>query len=109
LIRAQSNPYPNALTFYHGEHIRILRASVSASQYGGTHGRIFIREGDGGVIVAGADARRGRNHGLKIERSRTDDGAEHAATEYFRTMGGYLLRIDAAAALLNYTYVCLCR
>ncbi|MGH3974495.1 MAG: methionyl-tRNA formyltransferase [Pseudonocardiaceae bacterium] len=90
LIRAQSDPYPNAFTFYHGECIRILRASVSASRYGGTHGRIFTREGHGVVIVAGADARRGRNRGLIIERLRTDDGAEYTATEYFRTMGGYL-------------------
>lgn len=56
----------------------------------GTPGRIFAREGDDVVIVAGADARRGHNHGLVIERLRTDDGSEHAAAGYFRTMGGYL-------------------
>lgn len=90
LVRAQSDPYPNAFTFYRGERIRILRASVSESRYGGTHGRVFIREGDGVVIVTGADARRGQNRGLAIKRVRTDDGSEYAATEYFRTMGGYL-------------------
>ena len=90
LIRAQSDPYPNAFTFHRGERIRIVRASVSTSCYGGTPGRVFIREGDGVVIVAGADARRGRNRGLAIERVRADDGCEYAATEYFRTMGGYL-------------------
>jgi methionyl-tRNA formyltransferase len=42
------------------------------------------------VIVTGAAARRGRNHGLVIKRVRTEDGSELAATEYFRTMGGYL-------------------
>ncbi len=90
LVRAQSDPYPNAFTFYRGERIRILRASVSQARYGGTPGRVFIREGDGVVIVAGADARRGQNRGLAIEQVRTDDGSEYAATEYFRTMGGYL-------------------
>lgn len=42
------------------------------------------------VIVAGADARRGRNHGLAITRVRTEDGRELPATEYFTSMGGYL-------------------
>ncbi|MGH3913418.1 MAG: methionyl-tRNA formyltransferase [Pseudonocardiaceae bacterium] len=90
LIRAQSDPYPNAFTFHRGERIRLLQASVSQARYGGTPGRIFIREGNSVVIVAGADARRGHNHGLAIKRIRTDNGTEHPATEYFTTMGGYL-------------------
>lgn len=90
LVRAQSDPYPNAFTFHRGQRIRITAASVSTGRYGGTPGRIFIREGNGVVIVAGADARRGRNHGLVVERVRTEDGSEYPATEYFTTMGGYL-------------------
>ncbi|GLZ35230.1 methionyl-tRNA formyltransferase [Lentzea sp. NBRC 105346] len=90
LVRAQSDPYPNAFTHYRGERIRIVRAALSSACYGGTPGRVFIREGDGVVIVAGADARRGTNRGLVIQRVRTDDGTEHAATEFFRAMGGYL-------------------
>ncbi|HEY0640607.1 MAG TPA: methionyl-tRNA formyltransferase [Pseudonocardiaceae bacterium] len=90
LVRALSDPYPNAYTYHRGERLRVLSAFVSDKCYGGTPGRIFIREGDGVVIVAGADARHGRNRGLAITRVRTDDGTEYAATEYFRTMGGYL-------------------
>jgi methionyl-tRNA formyltransferase len=90
LVRAQSDPYPNAFTFRGQERIRIVSAAVSRRPYGGTPGRIFIREGDGVVIVAGADARHGRSPGLVIRRVRTDDGTEHAALDYFRTMGGYL-------------------
>ncbi|ASU84201.1 methionyl-tRNA formyltransferase [Nocardiopsis gilva YIM 90087] len=90
LVRAQCDPYPNAFTHYKGERIRILEADVSQKRYGGTPGRIFIPEGDGVAIVAGADARTGRNHALVIKRVRTDDGTEYAATEYFRKMGGYL-------------------
>jgi methionyl-tRNA formyltransferase len=41
-------------------------------------------------VVAGADARRGKNKALLITRVRTDDGRELAAHEYFKTMGGYL-------------------
>ncbi|MFE1960289.1 methionyl-tRNA formyltransferase [Streptomyces sp. NPDC059479] len=90
LVRAQSDPYPNAFTHHRGRRIRIVSAAVSRARYGGTPGRIFIREGDGVVIVAGPDARTGRSNGLVIRRLRTEDGTEHAATEYFRTMGGYL-------------------
>ncbi|GLI01647.1 methionyl-tRNA formyltransferase [Phytohabitans aurantiacus] len=90
LVRAQSDPYPNAFTYHRGERLRVVSAAVSEGRYGGTPGRIFIREGDGVVIVAGADARRGRDPGLVVRRVRTEDGTEHAATDYFRTMGGYL-------------------
>ena len=70
--------------------LRIIEAAVSEQRYGGTPGRIFIKEGDGVAIVAGADARFGRNHALLVRRVRLDDGTELAAHEYFRTMGGYL-------------------
>lgn len=90
LVRAQSDPYPNAFTYHRGERIRVVSAEVSRAYYGGTPGRVFIREGDGVVIVSGADARTGRRRGLVLTRLRTEDGTEHAATDYFRTMGGYL-------------------
>ncbi|MEU9167202.1 methionyl-tRNA formyltransferase [Streptomyces sp. NPDC048420] len=89
-VRAQSDPYPNAFTHHRGERVRIVSAAVSEGRYGGTPGRIFIREGDGVVIVAGREARSGRLPGLLVRRVRTEDGSEHAATDYFRTMGGYL-------------------
>jgi methionyl-tRNA formyltransferase len=90
LVRAQSDPYPNAFTFHNGRTLRITRASVSAGRYGGTPGRIFIREGDGVVVVAGAEARFGHGHGLLVEQVRTEDGTDEPATGYFKTMGGYL-------------------
>ena len=90
MVRAQSDPYPNAFTYHRGEELRIVKASVSTGHYGGTPGRIFYREGDGVVIVAGPDARRGTFPGLVVERVRTADGTELAATDYFTTMGGYL-------------------
>ncbi|MYR07121.1 methionyl-tRNA formyltransferase [Gordonia sp. SID5947] len=90
LVRAQSDPYPNAYTHFRGRRLRITKASVSRCVYGGTPGRVFIHEGDGMVIVSGADAHLGRNRGLVIERLRTDDGVEHAAKEFFPHGGGYL-------------------
>jgi methionyl-tRNA formyltransferase len=90
LVRAQSHPYPSAFTFHRGKRLEILSAVVSEGRYGGTPGRVFYREGDGVVIVAGADARTGRNHGLAVTRVRTEDGRELPAAEYFTSMGGYL-------------------
>ena len=90
LVRAQSDPYPNAFTYHRGQELRVVKASVSQGHYGGTPGRIFIKEGDGVVIVAGPEARGGRSTGLVIERVRTADGTELAAHDYFTTMGGYL-------------------
>ncbi|MER7730290.1 methionyl-tRNA formyltransferase [Streptomyces erythrochromogenes] len=90
LVRAQSEPYPSAFTFHRGRRIEILAAFVSEGRYGGTPGRVFYREGDGVVIVAGAEARYGRSHGLAITRVRTEDGRELPAAEYFTSMGGYL-------------------
>ena len=90
LVRAQVDPYPNAYCFHNGERLRVLRGRVTDSTYGGTPGRIALREGGGVVIVAGADARRGRNPGLRIEVVRTDDGRELTAAEYFTRMSGYL-------------------
>lgn len=90
LVRAQSAPYPAAFTFHRGQRIEVVSAVVSQGRYGGTPGRVFYREGDGVVVVAGADARTGRNHGLAITRVRTADGRELPATEYFTSMGGYL-------------------
>lgn len=70
--------------------LEIAAAAVSEAVYGGTPGRIFYREGDGVAVVAGGDARRGKNNALLITRVPTDEGRELAAHEYFTTMGGYL-------------------
>lgn len=90
LVRAQCAPYPSAFTHHRGKKLEIVAAKVSEGRYGGTPGRVFYREGDAVVIVAGADARTGRNHGLAVERVRTEDGRELSAADYFTTMGGYL-------------------
>ncbi|MFE4975813.1 methionyl-tRNA formyltransferase [Kitasatospora sp. NPDC056651] len=91
LVRAQVDPYPNAFAYYKGERVRILSTSVSADRLGGTPGRVFRPEGESGVaVVCGPQSHRGTEHGLVIERLRTDDGTEHTGAEFFTTMGGYL-------------------
>jgi methionyl-tRNA formyltransferase len=76
--------------------LSILKASLSTNRYGGTAGRIFFREGPGVAIVAGADARTGRNHAVVIEQVRTEDGQDLSALDYFTTMGGYLTTAPTA-------------
>ena len=89
-IRALSDPYPNAYTYFRGERLRLISAHVSRCAYGGTPGRVFIEEDGGMVIVAGADAYRGQSPGLVLDVVRTDDGVDRAAMDYFGRGGGYL-------------------
>lgn len=93
LVRALSDPYPNAYTYFRGERLRLISAHVSRCTYGGTPGRVFIEEDGGMVIVAGADAYRGQSPGLVLDVVRTDDGRDHAALEYFGHGGGYLTAV----------------
>jgi methionyl-tRNA formyltransferase len=91
LVRALSEPYPAAYTFYRGERIEILEAKVSEIRYGGTPGRVIVQE-DGGAVVAGPEAYRGANRGLVITRVRSSDGVEHSGDKFFRR-GGYLTSV----------------
>ncbi|CAM4379798.1 methionyl-tRNA formyltransferase [Mycobacterium basiliense] len=87
-VRALSDPYPRAFTYYRGERIEVLAASVSEARYGGTPGRVIVQEG-GGAVVSGPEAFRGGNRGLVITGVRCADGTEHAGDEFF-VRGGYL-------------------
>jgi methionyl-tRNA formyltransferase len=87
-VRALSDPYPRAFTFYRGERVEVLEARVSEARFGGTPGRVIVQEG-GGAVVSGSDARRGGNRGLVITRVRTADGVERGGAEVF-VRGGYL-------------------
>lgn len=97
LVRAQSDPYPNAFTFYESQRLRVLRASVSRQRCGGTAGRIFARADDGVLVVCGPSSHRGANHGVVLERVRTDADGDLTAGEFFARMGGYLRTGSASA------------
>ncbi len=87
----QADPYPNAFTYYNGERLRILKASVTPRRFGGTPpGRVTVPEGDGIAVVCGADAWNGGNPALVLERLRLDDGTEIDAKEFFAGRAGYL-------------------
>ncbi|MEE2059072.1 methionyl-tRNA formyltransferase [Rhodococcus artemisiae] len=90
LIRAQSDPYPNAHTVFQGKRLAITSASVSIKRYGGTPGRICVPDGDGIAVVAGPDAWRGGNPALIVERVRTSQGTEYPAAKILGDSGAYL-------------------
>ena len=92
LVRAQSDPYPNAFTFAGDRRLRVLHASATDHRCGGTAGRVFARtaDGDGVIVVCGPAAHRGANPGLVLERLRDDDGREGPARDFFPRLGGYL-------------------
>jgi methionyl-tRNA formyltransferase len=87
-VRALSDPYPRAFTFYRGERIEVVEARVSEACYGGTPGRVIVQEA-GGVVVSGPEAFRGKNRGLVITRIRSADGVERRGDEFF-LRGGYV-------------------
>jgi methionyl-tRNA formyltransferase len=87
-VRALSDPYPRAFTFYRGERIEVLEACISDAHYGGTPGRVMVQQ-EGGVVVCGPNAHQGGNRGLVITLIRSADGVECSGEKYFRR-GGYL-------------------
>ncbi|WP_336086938.1 methionyl-tRNA formyltransferase [Nocardia sp. SSK8] len=87
-VRALSEPYPRAYSYYRGERVEVLAAKISEACYGGTNGRVIVQE-DGGAVVSGPNPVRGKNRGLVITRVRTADGVEHDGAAFFRR-GGYL-------------------
>lgn len=87
-VRALSDPYPRAYTFYRGERIEILESRISEARYGGTPGRVIVQEG-GGAVVCGPDTHGDPGPALVITRVRGADGVERKGTEFFGG-GGYL-------------------
>lgn len=87
-VRALSQPYPRAFSFYRGQRIEILAARVSESAFGGTPGRVVALD-NGAAVVCGPAAFRGDNRALLLTTVGTEDGTEHEAATFF-TPGGYL-------------------
>lgn len=89
LIRAQSDPYPNAFAFYEGERFAVKRASLPDTAYCGAPGRIFCRLDRGVVVVAG----RGdgsANESVVLEVVQPDGRPPIQAKDYFRKVGSYV-------------------
>jgi methionyl-tRNA formyltransferase len=89
LIRAQSDPYPNAYTYYRGQKLKIKSASLPDICYCGTPGRIFCRL-PSGVVVVGGQVAKGANQGIVIHHVQEEGGEIREANAYFEKLGDYL-------------------
>lgn len=94
LVRAQSDPYPNAHFTFNDARIRVLAAHVSTGRFGGTPGRVTVPYEEGVAIVCGA-SRTTPEPAIVLEQLRLDDGTEVSATDFFGTRGGYIDLVSA--------------
>lgn len=54
-IRAQSDPYPGAFTYFEGEELRIWKARLFPNTYFGTPGQVARTGNDGVYVICGDD------------------------------------------------------
>lgn len=90
LVRAQSDPYPNAHFDYRGQRIRVLKAHVSRGRFGGTPGRITIPCEGGIAITCGAEKANAPAPAIVLELLRLENGEEVEATDFFGYRAGYI-------------------
>ncbi|KAB1504581.1 hypothetical protein F7230_04250 [Corynebacterium sp. 320] len=90
LVRAQSDPYPNAYFEFRGQRIRVLSAHVSQGRFGGTPGRITIPYEGGIAVVCGSRRANEPSPAIVLDRVRLDDDSELPATEFFGHRAGYI-------------------
>lgn len=90
LVRAQSDPYPNAHFSFRGAKLRVIKAHVSTGRFGGTPGRVTVPCEGGIAVVCGAAAPNRPAPAIVLERLRLDDGTEISALDYFGTRAGYV-------------------
>lgn len=89
LIRAQSDPFPNAFTYFNKKKLLIKKASLPLKTYCGSPGRVFCRVENGVVIVCGTH-RSNTNQGLIVELVQAEDQSPVNPNQYFKEMGHYL-------------------
>jgi methionyl-tRNA formyltransferase len=89
LVRAHSDPYPNAHTYLNGKKLKVKKASLPDRSYCGTPGRVFCRTKNGVVIVCGSNDQ-GYLQGLVVELVQAENEEPTEADKYFKKMGDYL-------------------
>ncbi|GEE03140.1 methionyl-tRNA formyltransferase [Gordonia spumicola] len=89
LVRAQSDPYPNAHFTFRGQRVRVLSAHVSTGRFGGTPGRVTVPY-EGGVAVVCGRSRTTPEPAIVFDTLRLADGATVSAADFFGTRGGYI-------------------
>lgn len=90
MVRALSDPYPNAYFTYRSDIYRVVKASVSQRRYGGYPGRITIADNGGVAIVSGPDSYRGLNCALIIHTVKDAEGTIVDAKKILLPQAGYV-------------------
>jgi len=72
LIRALSDPYPNAFCFHNNKKIYVKRAKLIEEDYRGNAGRICSIREDGIIVTCGSD--HAKNQAILISEIATDEG-----------------------------------
>lgn len=88
-IRALSDPFTNAHTYFQGQKIKIKKTSVPGKVYCGMPGRLMCREKHGVVVLCGKD-KSNPSQGLVIEQIQDPSGKMWQANDFFPRMGFYL-------------------
>jgi methionyl-tRNA formyltransferase len=88
-IRALSDPFPNAFTYFQDKKLKIKKASIPKKVYCGIPGRLICREKKGVVVLSGS---KGVNQpqGIVVEEVQESQGKIRPANQYFLKMGAYL-------------------
>lgn len=83
LIRALSDPYPNAFCLCEGKKIFIKKATLSSIDYRGPPGRICVIRDDELVVTCGTDHT--KNQALLIKEIATEEG-KCSITDFFKKL-----------------------
>jgi methionyl-tRNA formyltransferase len=86
LVRAQSDPYPNAFTTHDGRRLEVQRTSLPSRAYCGTPGRVACRAGGGVVVICGRDHGED-NQGVILHRVSPEGATPIDAADHFTEMG----------------------
>lgn len=84
LIRALSDPYPNAFCFYQSNKIYIKKARLINDDYRGLPGRICAITADGIIVTCGSD--HSKNQAILITEVATDDKGFCHPKEIFKSL-----------------------
>ena len=90
LVRAQSDPYPNAYFDFRGDRVRVTKAHVSRGRFGGTPGRVTIASEGGIAVVCGSSKANAPSPAIILDELKLEDGTHISATEYFGQRAGYI-------------------
>ncbi|MER7815043.1 hypothetical protein [Streptomyces sp. NPDC096153] len=82
-VQARRPLHPNVFTHREGRRLEVPTATVSRGLYSGEPGPVLHGDGEGVVIVTGADYLGGGRPGLVLHRLRNEHGSECRAEEYF--------------------------